>query len=185
MAVTIISKRYAQALYNLALEMNRLERINDDVKLVQEVIAENPQFRRLLKSPIIHEGKKSSILKSIFSRHLDELTMRFLLLVTRKEREVFLEEIADAFLDFYKKHHNIVTVKVTSVAAFDEKTRKNLLEMLRRDLNHNIELVEQIDPEMIGGFIITLDDKKYDASIRRQLDKLYKSFETNPYVRGF
>jgi F-type H+-transporting ATPase subunit delta len=185
MAVTLISKRYAQALYNLALEMDRLERINSDVKLVREVIAENPKFRRLLKSPIIQEGKKSSILKSIFSRHLDELTMRFLLLVTRKEREVFLEEISEAFLDLYKEHHNIVTVKVTTVAAFDEKTRKDLLEMLRRDLNHNIELVEHIDPEMIGGFIITLDDKKYDASIRRQLEKLNKSFETNPYVRGF
>jgi F-type H+-transporting ATPase subunit delta len=185
MDVTIIAKRYAQALFDLALEMNRLERINDDVKLMQEVIAENPQFRRLLKSPVIPDGKKSSILKSVFGRHVDELTIRFLLLITRKEREVFLREISDAFVAIYKKHHNIVTVKITTPVAFDEKTRKDLLEMLRRDLHHNIDLVEIIDPAMIGGFIITMDDKKYDASIRRQLDRLYKSFEENLYVRGF
>jgi F-type H+-transporting ATPase subunit delta len=185
MDVTIISKRYAQALFDLALEMNRLERISDDVKLIQEVIAENPQFRRLLKSPVIPDGKKSSILKAVFGRHIDELTFRFLLLVTRKEREVFLKEITGAFMIIYKKHHNIVTVKLTTPVAFDDKTRKDLLEMLHRDLHQKIELIEVIDPNMLGGFIITLDDKKYDASIRRQLDRLYKSFEDNLYVRGF
>lgn len=185
MDVTIISKRYAQALFDLALEMSRLERISDDVKLIQEVIAENPQLRRLLKSPVIPDGKKSSILKAVFGRHINELTIRFLLLIIRKEREVYLKEITDAFVIIYKKHHNIVTVKLTTPVAFDEKTRKDLLDMLHRDLHQKIELIEVIDPNMIGGFIITLDDKKYDASIRRQFDRLYKSFEENLYVRGF
>ena len=185
MDLAIISKRYAQALFNLSLEMNRLERINDDVKLIQEVVAENPQFRRLLKSPVVPDGKKNRILKGVFDRHLDELTMRFLQLITHKEREVFLQEITDAFVTIYKKHHRILTVKLTTAVPLDENTRKNLMEVLHRDLDYTIELIELIDPDVIGGFIINLDDKKYDASIRRQLDRLSKTFGENLYVKGF
>jgi F-type H+-transporting ATPase subunit delta len=67
----------------------------------------------------------------------------------------------------------------------DENTRKNLMEVLHRDLDYTIELIELIDPDVIGGFIINLDDKKYDASIRRQLDRLSKTFGENLYVKGF
>ena len=185
MDLAIISKRYAQALFNLSLGMNRLERINDDVKLIQEVVAENPHFRRLLSSPVVSDGKKTRIINGVFGRHLDELTMRFLQLITRKEREVFLKEIADAFVVIYKKHHRILPVKLTTSAPLDEETRKNLLEMLHKDLDHKIELIEHIDPEVIGGFVLNFDNKKYDASIRRKLDRLHKTFEENPYVKGF
>jgi F-type H+-transporting ATPase subunit delta len=59
------------------------------------------------------------------------------------------------------------------------------MEVLHRDLDYTIELIELIDPDVIGGFIINLDDKKYDASIRRQLDRLSKTFGENLYVKGF
>jgi F-type H+-transporting ATPase subunit delta len=76
MDITIISKRYAKALFDLALELNKPDRIKRDIELVRTVTIENPEFRRLLQNPIVEAGKKNKILTGIFKQHLDELTLR-------------------------------------------------------------------------------------------------------------
>lgn len=185
MDITIISQRYAKALFGLSLEMKKLERIKEDVELVLSVTKENPEFMRLLKSPTIPAGKKNTIIAAIFKGHLDELTFKFLQLVTRKEREVFLLDICSSFIRLYKAHHNIVSIKLTSSEKIDEETRKSLIKLLTDDTNSVVDLTEEIDESIIGGFVLTMDDKKYDASIKRQLEKLGKTFEKNLYIKGF
>jgi len=185
MDITIISKRYAKALFDLAIELNKLERIKQDIDLVQTVIKENPEFRRLLKSPIIPAGKKNKIIAGIFKSKLDELTFKFMQLVTRKEREIFMDSISLAFIKLYKEHHNIVTIKLTSSEKMDEQSKKNLISLLTGQTHHTIDLIEETDKSILGGFVLTMDDKKYDASIRHHLDKLKKTFDKNLYIKGY
>ncbi len=185
MDITIISKRYAKALFDLAIEMKKLERIKDDIELVQSVTKENPEFKRLLKSPIIPVGKKNKIIAAIFKDKLDILTFKFLQLVTRKEREVLLDTICVSFIKIYKEHYNIITIKLTTSEKIDEQSKTELIELLSGDTNKTIDLIEKVDKSLIGGFVLDMDDKKYDASIRHQLDKLKKSFDKNLYVKGF
>ncbi len=185
MDIPIISQRYAKALFDLAIELNKLEKVSKDMALVNEVTKENPEFKRLLTSPTIPEKKKNKVISSIFENHLDELSLKFLKLVTRKEREVFLEGITDAFVKLYKVHHKIMTIKLSSAIKMDEKIRKELIALLTKTTNHTIELIEEVDKSIIGGFVLTMEDKKYDASIRHQLEKLKRTFAKNLYVKGF
>jgi F-type H+-transporting ATPase subunit delta len=185
MDITIISQRYAKALFDLALEFKELEKIKEDMLLVGSVTDENPEFRRLLSSPVIPQGKKAAIIRGIFNKKVEKLTFRFLELVVRKEREVFLKNIADNFISLYKKYKNIITVKLITAQPVDDHIRKEILDILEETTHKNVELLEDTDKKLIGGFVLTMDDKKYDASIRQQINRLQKEFERNPYVKGF
>ncbi|MFP4471106.1 MAG: ATP synthase F1 subunit delta [Bacteroidales bacterium] len=185
MDVTIISQRYARAIFDLAREMNALEEVKEDMDTLREVTFQNPRFKRVMASPIIPAGKKNSILKGIFGKHFHTLTMRFLQLLTRKEREVYLREITESFEKLYKDHHNIITVTVTSTVALNKENREELLNLLNEQTHKTVDLVEEVDEELIGGFVIKMEDRKYDASIRQKLERLRKRFEKNLYVKEF
>lgn len=185
MDITIISKRYAKALFDLAIELKKLEKVSEDIALIQKVIKENPEFRRLLLSPIIPERKKNQVVKGVFEKHLDELTYKFLRLVTLKEREVYLDSIALAFVKLYKNYHNILTITLTSAIKLSDPTKKKLVDLLSLQTKKTIDLIEVEDKSLIGGFVLTMDDQKYDASIKHQLDKLSKTFEKNLYIKGY
>ena len=185
MDISIISKRYAKALFDLAIELKKLERIKEDIELIQTITRENPELKRLLKSPIIPEGKKNTILAAVFKDKLDVLTFRFLQLVTRKEREIFLDTISVAFVKLYKDYHKIITVNLTSSEKMNEQSKKDLINLLIGDTQNKIDLIEKVDKSIIGGFVLDMDDKKYDASIRHQLERLRKSFDKNLYIKGF
>lgn len=185
MDITIISQRYAKALFDLAVEMKNLEAVKKDIDLLEDVTHENPEFKGLLRSPIIPPGKKNSILTAVFKGKMEDLTFRFLQLVTRKEREVYLQDIGNAFIKLYKDHHNIITVKLTSPQPLDTSSKKELIKMLAAETHKTIDLVEETDDTLIGGFVLTMEDRKYDASIRHQLDKLKKAFDKNLYIKGF
>ena len=185
MDVAIISKRYAKALFDLALEMKILDRVNQDMLLVQSVTVENPEFKRLLASPTIPPGKKSEIIKGIFEKYLDKLSFRFLQLVVKKEREVYLRNIAENFTSLYKKFNNIATVKLTTAQPIDEQIRQKILTLLKDAIHKHIELNEEVDENLIGGFVLNLEDSQYDASLRKKINRLQKAFESNFYVKEF
>ena len=185
MDTTIISQRYAKALFDLAIELNKLERVSEDMTLVQEVTKENQEFKRLLASPTIPERKKNKVITGIFEMHLDELSLKFLKLVTRKEREVFLEGITATFVKLYKEHHKIMTIKLSVPIKMEEETKKKLIALLTKETKHTIDLIEEVDKSVIGGFVLTMEDKKYDVSIRHQLERLSRAFDKNLYIKGF
>jgi len=185
MDVTIISQRYAKALFELAQEMNILEEVTKDMELVGTVTAENPEFKRILASPVIPQGKKAQIIKGIFSGKVQKLTFRFLQLVVKKERELYLLEISNHFISIYKKYKNIMVVELTTAYSIDEQLRKELLQLLKDHTHQNIELHEKVDKNIIGGFILNLEDSRYDASLRNKINRLKKTFEINLYEKKF
>ena len=136
-------------------------------------------------SPIISAGKKNKIIQAIFEKKIREITFKFLQLVIRKERELYLKEITEAFETMYNEHHNILKVTVVSAIALNKGNRKALLNLLEEQTHKTILLEEKVDESLIGGFVVKMEDRKYDASLRYKLDRLRKSFEKNLYVKAF
>jgi len=185
MDITIISQRYAKALYLLALEMNKLEAVYKDIELLDEVTEQNPELRRLLKSPVILARKKNRVITGVFKGKIEDLTLRFLQLVTRKEREIYMQDISNAFTKFYKEYHNILSIKLTSAQPLDKNSRDRLVKKLSEATHKTIDLEEETDASLLGGYVLKMDDRKYDASIKHQLENLKKEFDKNLYVKGF
>jgi len=185
MDITIISKRYAKALFSFAIEMDQMEHVYADMLLVADVIQQNRKLYFIFKSPVIPGAKKIRIVRSLFEKHVSHLSMRFLELVLKKERALLIRFIAEGYIELYKDFNDIITIILLTAAPIEEGIRKEILDQLGYITNKTIDLVEEVNPGLIGGFILKLKDGKYDASIRTKLNLLSKEFEKNPYIKGF
>jgi len=181
MRIKLLSKRYATAVFDLAIEFKILEKVNDDLKLVSKVFAENRELRVIIANPTIDTHKKISILNELFDGKVQELTIKFLRLITNKGREQYISYISDAFYDIYKDYKNILSVKLTTATAADKLISDGISKKLKEATKMNIEMTEKVKEELIGGFVVNFEDYKYDASIINQLNRLKKSFSDNLY----
>lgn len=180
-----IAYRYAKALFDFAVDEKILEKVNADMELINQVCKQNRDFRNILRSPIINKKKKMAILREIFKDHLTKETMTYLEIITRKSRENYLPDIPFYFTELYHEQKNIKTAVLKTAVPLDEGLRRKIIAMLEKKTKAHIHLVEEIDPRLIGGFIIQVDDQQYDTSIQRKLMMLKREFEENIYIREF
>ena len=172
MSVTKVAYRYAQALIDLAAEKNTVEEVYGNMNQLASVCEESRDFRALLNSPVIVWHKKQAIFKQLFEKSISEMSMGFMNLIAKNSRENLLPEIAEGYIQLYKKSKNIHEVYVTSAVALDQSTKDKIIEKIKAEVNGTIELTETVDPELIGGFIVRMEDKQIDASISSQLADL-------------
>lgn len=183
MIETKVARRYAKSLLDLARERGELEVVNSDMKLLAEVCGSNHDLRVLLGSPIISGDKKLAILKRVFSGKISALSMSFFDIITRKGREGQLEGIAIEYTRLYKEYKGIQTAIVTSAVGLDDQLRKDVYTLIKESLKSEIELIEKVDKDLIGGFILRVGDKQYDASIARDLRLMKQELIDTSYVR--
>ncbi len=187
MRVNLLAKRYAQAVFELAVETNNVDRIAQDMRLVYEVLDENRELRKIIDNPVIDASKKINILGKVFSGQgkISDLSIRFLRLITRKGREMYLMGICQAFDDIYLDYKNIVKAELVTAYTPDKEIRESVLAKLKTISDKDIMLNEAIDEEIIGGFIIRVEDYQLDASVIAQLKRLGKNFASNLYEKQF
>lgn len=183
MSVKRVASRYAKSVLDLAIEQNSLEQVKEDMKAVQGLIRESKDFAAFLKSPIIQYSKKQSVLNTLLSEKISPLTLQFILLLTGKQREVILSDIVDAFMDAYRALKHISIVRIISASPLSE----DQLSVLQKKIEsspvgfEHVEIQTKIDASLLGGFVVELDDKVFDASVRHHLESLRKEFRTNLY----
>jgi len=172
----LVANRYAKSLLELANEKGQLEPVFSDMQLVAKVCEENKEFTNFLKSPIIKTDKKIAVIKEVFAGKVGDITSGFLTILTQKRRELYMQHIANAFVEQYKQHKNILTAVITSAVGIDSTVKAKVLELVKQTTNGEVELVEKIDKNLIGGFVLRIGDKQVDASISRKLNDLRKTF---------
>ncbi len=186
MNVSLVAERYAKALFELALEKSLVEEVYLDSLLITKTCEESKELRLLLKSPIIGAGKKLAILQEIFSKNINKLTLTYLLIMVRKNRESFIPAIATQLVDLYQTYRNILTVHFKSPVLPDEETRKMVLELMGKFTDSTVDLKAEVDQSLIGGFVLNWKDLQYDASIRREIDNMRIAIaKINLYKKGF
>lgn len=171
-----VASRYAKALINNALEKGKLEQVHTDMKIVLVACKKLKDFSLLLKSPLIKTDKKIKIFKEIFKEQISDVTQEFIILVTKNRREPMLEEIAAEFLEQYKVKKNIVSATVTSAIKLPSEMVDKIKGILTKSFHAEIELVENVDQRLIGGFVLRIGNKEADLSVLRQLNQLRKNF---------
>lgn len=185
MAEPRIAHRYAKSLLDLAREQKSLDAVFADMELVLKAINESRDFSVLLKSPVISTDKKLAILKEIFSANVSTISLSFLVLLANKKREKYIHEIASSFVAQYKADKGIKIAEVSTPVALSEEAKKKILEIVIGKTGLKVELVEKIKPELIGGFILRVDDNQVDNSISSQINLLKRDFSKNLYVKDF
>ncbi|MBK8517947.1 MAG: ATP synthase F1 subunit delta [Saprospiraceae bacterium] len=186
MSVSRISSRYAKSLMDLALERNELEAVKKDITFFNEAV-KNRDLYLLLKSPIIKADKKVSIFKIIFGGKVGKTTMAFFDIIIRKGRETYLREIAVDFMRQYRDFNSISSVIISTASPLSESSLNEIKsKLLSSSITlDKVEITEKVDPALIGGFVIEVGDRLYDASISHKLDELRKEFIENQFVKSF
>jgi len=185
MKETRIATRYAKALFDLSLEYEILDEVKIDMESLVSVCKQNKDFRLLMNSPIVNVEKKEAIIKLIFEKSFQKVSLQFLIIIIRKRREANIEIIAEKYIELYKEYYNITTTSLKTTVEINKEIRAEIIDLLKKQTKGEIELIEKIDKELIGGFILDFDDMQYDASILKEIKNLKKEFDKNLYVKGF
>ena len=133
----------------------------------------------MLKNPIIPINKKVDILREIFSKNFNDLTLNTFEKIIYNNRDHILENICEKFLELYNKHKNIQDVTLTSAVSLDKSSLEKIKSKLKTLTTRSVSINQKIDLNIIGGFILKVDDKMYDASYRTKLKNIKKTLLNN------
>lgn len=182
---TKLAARYAKALFEFAGELDKVEEISRDVFLVDDTFDNNPELRFTINSPIVRSEKKSAILRALFENRISEPTFRYLMLILHKGRELQLDTICSEYVKLYKASKNIVTLDVYTAQPMGSVAMEKLKAKVAGKTGAQIEAVEHVAPELIGGLVIKYDDYMLDASILHSINKLKRELTDKTYQVNF
>ena len=169
----LIPHRYAKALYKFATEHGTAEAIYEEMKNVIVSFQQNPRLSKVLANPFVGNSEKYELLKASAGDRIENGFLGFIKLIIDKKREEYALQMALAYRDIYRKANKISQVKIiTAVKLPDEEMNKlrNLVSDSFKDTK--LEFSEEINPDIIGGFIIDVDDSRMDASISNEIEQL-------------
>lgn len=173
MSADKLAKRYAKALFDEVLSKGTLDAVQQDMLLIGQTIDSSKELKVFLKSPIIKSAKKTSALKQIFGDKISAESFALISLLIEKNREGYLDEIATFFNKFYNEYHNILEVKITTATAMDSQTEELVKKVILQKVgDKKLVINSTIDKDILGGFIIDLGNKVYDASVRNKLSNI-------------
>lgn len=181
MSASRIANRYAKSLLDLAIEQNQLDALSQEVKSFQASIAESRDLSLLLKSPIINPRKKLACVKAIYEGKVSQLFYNFLALVVQKRREIYLPEIANAFVQQFNEKKGIGTAVLITASPVNDELIERLQKMVLQNYKgiKTVEFTTKIDASLLGGFILEFNDQRYDSSVASQLKSLKQNFSVN------
>lgn len=167
-----VARRYAQALFNVALNRETVDIIGSELFQLKSFADKDSRFISFLKAPQVLTEHKVAMVRTLFTTRLSPSLLSFLLLLIEKERIGFLSEIAREFEKFLEEYKGIIKARVITAIHVDQRFKSRLIAELQRITGRKIELVHKIDPGIIGGIIIHLNHRVIDRSIRAALDNL-------------
>jgi F-type H+-transporting ATPase subunit delta len=166
---SLIRVRYAKALLQLAEEYKIQESVKADMDLILECTRGSKEFNLFLESPLIKPTEKSRLINKIFKDKIEKLSLDFIHLLIKNKRELYLPLICQRYIDEYKLKLGIKEAFISTANVLNPDYKKQIQEYITKKLKINIELQEKVDPLLIGGFILRIEDQQINASIKSQL----------------
>lgn len=168
----MISSRYASALFSFAVESKHEEVIYEKAKVIVRNFAEQPKLRAALENPVVNFDTKKKLMLAAAGSTSDAIFDVFVQLVLSKNRESFFQCIMLKYIDFYRENNNIYSGSLITASSIDSLTEKKLTAVIESRRNGKLEIKKSIQSDLIGGFILEVDNTRWDASIKRQLQTI-------------
>jgi F-type H+-transporting ATPase subunit delta len=170
---TEVGDRYAQALFDLALETGRLHAVRADVVSLKTAWTESADLRRLATSPVISTADQAKGLVAVATQaKFEKNTVNFLGLLAQNGRARDLGAVVAGFERLYAKHAGIVAAEVVSAQPLDAKQLAAIKTALNASLGKAPELTTRVDPSILGGLKVKVGSKLFDASLKTKLDQM-------------
>jgi len=170
-----IAVRYAKALFELARSKNQLDIVKQDIELIANACVQK-DIQLLLESPVVKTSKKKELIAEIFKPNINDLSLRFLLMIAENRREMHIPMICLDFMEQYRSNKGIKAAKVTTATPIDINTQKHFSSVISEVFKTDVELTVNENADLIGGFILRVGDEQIDASVSTKLSKIKREF---------
>ena len=167
--------RYAKAILETAVSAGKTVQVNDDMKSIVDSVSGSQELSEFLSSPIISSEVKMNALSEVFANVQSETKMLFKLLQENKRFEI-LEPIALQFNRLFDEMNGVEVAKVTTAFPITPELETKVLAKIAEISNKKITIENIVDPSIIGGFVLRIDDKQYNASVANRLQELKREF---------
>ena len=179
MASSRIASRYSKSLLDLANKAGKLEEVKSDMDAVAAICSESKELQNLLKNPIVNADDKKGVLAKVFN-NTQTLTQEFISFLVEKNREEELHQVAIGFVDSYNEMKGIAKATVVSAIPLNTDTLAQMKSYVEGLIGKaDIELINEVDPSIIGGVVIKHEDKLLDKSVSKELREIRKQLIYN------
>jgi len=170
----LISGVYADALFSIASESDRIDEFEQQAEFIIDIFKNDDDFKKVINHPQISSDKKQEIFENVFKDNVSSEMMGLLMLVLRKNRETELKSIIEAFLNKVMEYKGIKHAYITSAVKLNNKQLENIKQKLSENLNKQIIIHTEIDPELIGGIKIFVDGHIIDGTVKKRIADIKK-----------
>lgn len=166
---------YGNALFELALDENKIDELYAEVNSLIEILKENSELIKLLNHPKICKDEKKQIVRNTFDGRISSEITGLITMVVDKDHISSIVDILEYFVKLVKKEKNIGVVSVTSAVTLSDIQKVNIEKRLIETTSYNsLETKYSVDESLIGGLVIRIEDRVVDSSIKSKLDKMSK-----------
>jgi F-type H+-transporting ATPase subunit delta len=172
MAEEVIARRYARTLMTLSEDAEVLEGYYHELRTVVDAFAELPRLKKMIHNPAIQEGEKEALFTKAFKGRLSECLYRFLMILLERRRVRYLEAIIHEFrkeIDWLRGYH---PATFTTAITLPDAVQQKVLTTLEKVTGYTLDAEFTVDPSIIGGIHIHIDDVAIDARLSRQLSEI-------------
>lgn len=179
MDIGIVSSRYARALLKFATEKGENEAVYQGMSKLCDAFASLPNLRTTLENPVLEDEKKFKLLHLASGESNSACLMQFFRLIIKKNRVAMAQFMAHSYVGLYRKQQNLIHSRLIVPVELDSQTIDRLKQMVKEKTQNEVEFVVDIDPSIIGGFVLEYDTYSMDASIKGRLEKMRKDLLSN------
>ncbi len=177
MDLGVISVRYARALLNSATDMKQEDAVYTEMQLLSQSYLQVEALRSTIDNPMLGKDKKEALLLTAYGGKVTDLTKRFLQLVLKEGREKSLQFMAASYVTLYRKQKNVTRGKLTTAVAVSPETEGKMKAMVESRTHGTVEFNTEVDPDIIGGFVLEYDTYRLDASVKTKLNTILKQLK--------
>ena len=177
MDIGVISTRYARALLRTATDAEQEAQVYQDMMTLAHSYIEVPQLRLTIAGPMLPKEKKQMLLETAAGKEPTALTRTFITLVLKEGREQFVQFMANSYVTLYRKQKNVISGKLTTAARVSAATEQKMRQMVESKTNGTVEFETEVNPDIIGGFILEYDTFRMDASVKSKLNSILNTLK--------
>ena len=173
MDIGVISVRYARALLKSATDAKVEDVVHQEMQLLAKSYVEVTQLRQTIDNPMLSKDKKELLLvTAVGGDNASPLSKAFIALVLKEDRENMVQFMANSYVTLYRKQKNVIRGKLTTAVAVAPETEQKMRHMVESKTQGTVEFETEVNPDIIGGFVLEYDTFRMDASVKSKLNSI-------------
>ena len=172
--MSVVGDRYAESLFDLAKEENKVTQYLDDIKLVGEVLDSDPQIVQFFNHVLIENDKKIQLLDQSFKGNVDQYVLNFLKLLVQSRRIRYIDDIVKSYINLSNQYLGIEEGTIYTPYKLTDQQIQDIEKAISQKENKKVTLKVSIDPSLLGGIKVQISNRIYDGTIKNKVEMLKK-----------